>query len=195
MNTETPNKSTTQAADSKRHGFRFGIPAVIPSLLMAGAITLGVPMGAVLAVVAIVGVAAAAVAAVAGAYGAVAGVAAAGAGAALAAGAFVGIVAGLAGLAGFAAEKFDKKYSPKKVFAGIVGGSALGAALTYGAAVNAPQAPEKAVPPSTLHIETRGGDLCRDFTLSENKTATLAAANDKGQKTYTLTVPKGCVMP
>lgn len=70
--------------------------------------------------------------------------------------------------------------------------------MTYGAAVNAPQAPapaEKPLPPSTLRIEPQGGGqgggLCRDFKLTEDATA-KAGTDAAGRKTYTLTVPPGC---
>lgn len=199
MNTEAPDTPMAQPADSKRSGLRFVIPAVIPSLLMAGASMLGAPPMAGFAMAAVAGFTGTVITAGAAGVAAVGAVGAAGlAGAVSAAGAAFAAALGVAGIAGIAADEvakdLDKKYSPEKVFAGIVGGSALGAALAYGVAVNdAPQAPEKAVPPSTLHIETRGGDLCRDFKLSENNTATQTT-NDKGKKTYTLTAPKGCVI-
>ena len=111
--------------------------------------------------------------------------------------ALAGTVAAGAGAGALAADlDYRKKYSPKKIFRGVLGGSVLGAALTYGAAVNAPQAPvpaEKSAPPSTLTIAPQGGDLCRDFKLSENTTAT-AGTDAQGQTTYTLTVPKGCAL-
>lgn len=92
-----------------------------------------------------------------------------------------------------ATEGLSGKYNSRKVLSGILGGSAFGAALTYGVAVKAPQAPapvEKPLPPLTLRIEPQGGGLCRDFKLTE-KTAT-ADINVKGQKTDPLTVPAGC---
>ena len=209
-------KTTIDATDT-RPGYRFGIPAAIPGMLAAGAIMLGAPvvgavalavalaavalaavaLGAVGAVgaAAVAAVAVAAVAAGAGAAAGVAAVAVALAGAGVAAVAAVALAG--AGVAAVAADlDYPQKYSPKKIFRGAMGGSVLGAALTYGAAVNAPQAPvpaEKSAPPSTLTIAPQGGDLCRDFKLSENTTAT-AGTDAQGQTTYTLTVPKGCAL-
>lgn len=112
------------------------------------------------------------------------------------AGAAVATVAVVTGVFAGAAVATNGRHSAKKALAGTLIGTALGGALTYGAAVNAPQAPapaEKPLPPSTLSVETRGGALCKDFKISEN--TTLSSAQDaSGQKTYTLTVPKGCTL-
>lgn len=101
------------------------------------------------------------------------------------------LAAGLAATLGATAIGQGIIHKNKK-FTGIIGGMALGSALTYGAVINVPQAPaptENPLSPSTLHIESQGGSLSRDFKLPENATA-RANVDIKGEKPHTLTAAK-----
>lgn len=206
MNTKTkPADHGPEAGQTEKSGYRFGILATAPGLLGGAAIAVGVPVIGLVTVLAsaavATGFAATSVVGAALAAGSVSALVAAGIGygansGVIGAGGAVMTTVMTTVMTSIAAVVAMDKYNPKKVFAAVLGGSALSAAVTYGAAVNAPQAPapaEAALPASTLHIESRGSTLCRDFKLSENTVAS-AAVNDKGETTYTLTVPKGCTL-
>ena len=196
--------------DSQPHGFWAGfVPTFAPSLVAAGAIVLGTPVGVVVALagvavaagvagvvgaLAIDGVAVGLAANVAGVTGATA-VLAGG----LGAGGVVGLAAALAGgctVGAFASALFKKERSYcflGRYLAGEGAGCLLGVALVFNVTAGhlpqeQPKAPVAGPVPSTLHIESRGGELCKNFNVAETTDA-------QERTVFILTVPKGCTVP
>jgi hypothetical protein len=175
------------------HGFRAGfVPTFVPSLVAIGAFTMGAPAALVVVVVGAVG----AVGAGAGATAVVAGVVAVAVGAAAVAAGAVGAAAAVAGvcLAFIAAQEAEEAgYNFRRYLAGNGAGCIAGATLVFNVASGhlpqeQPNAPVAEPVPSTLHIEPRGGELCRGFNAERT-------TNAQGQEVYILTVPKGCTVP
>lgn len=99
----------------------------------------------------------------------------------------------IVGIAGASHVADHKKYNPKKVFSGTLTGAALSAILANPAIQlkPTPLVAEETPPPSTLHIESRGGGLCDKFKLTEDVAAVEVA---DGKKVYKLVVPKDCAL-
>lgn len=200
-------KSMVNRVSSGHDGWGFGFSAAVPGLLTMGAATLGGLAAVIIAGVAsfagaVVKVATAAAGGAAG-FAGLAGVAAAGAGGVAAATGMVGyaVAAGLVGVGlatsvavGMAAGDDSKKYNPKKIVRGTLAGAALSAVLSgmavdtlqkSHAAESLPSAPHSHTH-AHAHMESRGGELCADFRLTNGPIAT-AVVNEKDGKIRTMT--------
>ena len=90
-------------------------------------------------------------------------------------------------------EKEKEGYNFKKHLIGGLTGCALGATLVFNVAAahlpqEQPKSPVAGPVPSTLHIEPRGGELCKNFNAE-------TTVDEQGRGVYILTVPKGCAVP
>lgn len=205
------HKNLSMKPESKP-GYRFGIAAVAPGLLTAGAILTGAPfvssvaagaaavLGFVFATIGFTGIAVTGILASLGCIAAYASNAVTVAG--ISGYLSVSALAASTGSLFAPADKdlsvgylFNRvsKYDPIKVLAGILSGSVIGATVAYGAALSkipCYKISDETSSPSTFVRRHLGGALCRDFKLSNaSKSEVPAEAANK----HIQTMPGGYV--
>lgn len=193
------NDTATSGQPARTGGWRFGIPAAVPGLYVVGYMAAAASAStlATAAFAAVAGMGALAAGVVSAAYdggpnrafiGFVSGVAAAGAVAVPGLGGIV-IAIGAIGAAVLAGVTSTHENNSKTVFASVLGGAALSAALTYGAIENDTPAPvEKPQPVGTLQMDRPAAQLTHNFAATAEGLKGQAARQTSNAQDYRLAV-------